>query len=240
MKATHRFALALGAMGVLTTGLFAQEPRPAAPPGTQPAAGRSQHKNLDSHFAACLVLQNQNEIAVAKLAEQRSKSPEVKKFAQMLQKDHQQFLGDVEKFGGTQFRDRRPAASTASGEEPKAQPSPARAATNPAQSARPGQAAAADDDQHLQIKREIADECIASAQRELSSKEGREFDACFVGMQIGMHQMLVDELKVLERHASAELQPTLKKGRESAQSHLERAKEIMKDIDRGDTRTTAK
>jgi predicted outer membrane protein len=222
--------------GLVAAGmLLAEDPavRRAAPT-PQTAARRGE--NLDQLFAGCVILTNQNEINVAQLAEQRTKSPEVKKFAETLQHDHQQFLGDLEQFAGNWNFKGRQSANVSDANERRAAPQQRQAANQPGTVAT---AAGSCHDKLLQIRREVADECLASARRELSGKEGREFDACFIGMQLGMHMYVVDELKVLERHASPELQQTLRKGRETAQQHLDRAKEIMKDIDAGETRTTA-
>src|SRR5436190_847185 len=85
MKAICLYGLAAGASILLAANLSADEPRPAATSARKADAERQHDKHLDRQFAACLILDNQNEIAAAKLAEKRSKSPEVKKFAQMLQ-----------------------------------------------------------------------------------------------------------------------------------------------------------
>jgi predicted outer membrane protein len=234
---------------------------------SQPGREAGQKENLDSHFAACLILGNQNEIASAKLAEQRSKSPEVKKFAAMIEKDHQQFINELEKFGGDQFRNRNAAQGEAAetrrdsrtedagNDRPKpktgdrnvaerrtertAKLPPGRNAPRNGTATGLPTAPGAPHDIHLQIKQEVADECLASTQRELSSKEGREFDACYIGMQLAAHMYMIDELKVLERHASPELQEVLRTGLETSQKHLTQAKEIMKDIDKGETRKTS-
>lgn len=231
--------------------LPANQPRTAQPP--QHAGHPSQ--NLDQLFAACLTYCNENEINIAKLAAQHSDDAEVKKFAEMLQKDHQQFNQDLQRFAGNWIRPRnvdaidrdRPgrAPNTPFGRDPNAPAATTAPRTAPGQPAAPGAAAAAQRavpgaatapvaggdmaTTLIEIRREVADECLASARSELSNKKGDEFDACFIGMQIAAHMGLVDELTVLERHASPELQPILQKGRETAQAHLDRAKKLMKD-----------
>lgn len=40
-------------------------------------------------------------------------------------------------------------------------------------------------------------------------KAGREFDACYIGMQMVHHMKTVDTLKVLERHGAGESKDTL-------------------------------
>lgn len=271
VKSRFNFGLAVIALSALgLSAIHAEDapPRRATNPGkaarnegaprtggaarTEGATHAEGSGTLDQHFAECLVLENQNEIAAARLAQKRSKSPEVKEFAQMLEKEHQQFVKELQKVGGTQFENRRidatsavqqgdartesPRSSKTSGGTGVIEPT---AAEENRKSNRADAGHMATVDMLVQIKHEMADECLASTQRELSSKEGREFDACFIGMQLAGHQQMIDQLKVLERHASADLQGTLRKGRETAQKHLERAREIMHDIDKHETKTAA-
>jgi predicted outer membrane protein len=227
---------------------MAQQKQPAA--GTTAPAARQQPaqnsaQNMDAEFAACLVLANQNEIVASRLAEERSESNHVKKFARMLQADHAQFVTDLEKFGGQQFRNRIKDQADARSEDRRSelegrdnQSKDAYGKTGTQREAVTAATPAAHGNAHLQIHEEIADECLASTRRELSDRKGREFDACYVGMQIAAHMRMVDELKVLERHASREMQPVLQKGRKAAEEHLLKAKELMKDLEKDhDTRT---
>ena len=80
----------------------------------------------------------------------------------------------------------------------------------------------------LNLKREIADQCLASAHRELDNKSGKEFAQYYIGMQIGAHMYVVDAMTVFQRHASPELRQTIAAGEETAQGHLQMAKNIMK------------
>ncbi len=82
-----------------------------------------------------------------------------------------------------------------------------------------------------QIKEELADTCLASAQQELQEKKGADFDNCYVGMQIGAHMKMIDTLKVFERHATPELQQVLRKGLQTSQKHFDEAKRLMKGLD---------
>jgi len=258
MRPFHRtLGVTLLGLGVFAGLAPAQEPvRPQTKPGS--GANPPGHStNLDQHFATCLILDNQNEIAVSQLAKQRSESPEVKRFAEMMEKEHQEFVAELERFAGSQRPNRRQITSPTGATRQDARTEPGRSA-EPDRSSPPGLAerpttgttpssnrsgpastAGNTDDKLLQVKHEIADECLASAQRDLSDKQGREFDACYIGMQLGAHMHMIDELKVLERHASPELQGTLRKGRETAQKHLDHAKKIMKDIDEKKTRTAS-
>jgi predicted outer membrane protein len=234
----------VGGLGVYDS--VAQDPARPQPPRTAPP---TREASLDDYFATCLILENQNEIALANLAETRSENAKVKEFARNAQRDHQQWNIELQRFAGREIPNRpgtRPAAAagTDSRAAPRREPTagerrveptnePRTAEGRPVAANNPPAIAAAGDraPRLLQIKQEIADECLANAQKELASKDGREFDSCFIGMQLAMHMYTVDSLKVLERHASAELRPVLHKGRETAQRHLDEAKQIMKELD---------
>jgi predicted outer membrane protein len=239
---------------------FAQQAQPqqrapagrAAQPAGQPAAHRETM--LDEHVAACLILENDNEIAAAKIAEKNARSDDVKDFAKTMVKDHEKFVADLDRFSGGLLRNRgqraenQPGAAgrteTAAGREPRRDGRAAatnNATTNNAPNAAPrANTAAARGGQDpwaqmLTIKEEIANECQAATRRELDSKKGEEFDECYMGMQIGAHMHLIDSLKVLERHVSPDLQPVLQKGLQTAQAHLDRAKKIKKNVTKLET-----
>lgn len=250
--------LALGVAGfavglVSTAAQQKTDPAPAREAGARPARAAHAGAAWDRHFAECLTIDNQNEVALAELAQRKTGNADVKKFAETLQKDHQQAIQELEKFtseASRSRRDRRDARNDARNDDETNRTDRSRreerAADRQAATiernnrARERQQAAAEGrgvTHHgdetaamLEIKEEIAEECLASAKRELEDKDSSEFDACYIGMQIAAHMHMVDELKVLERHASSELQPVLRKSRETAQAHLDRAKEIIKDV----------
>jgi predicted outer membrane protein len=83
----------------------------------------------------------------------------------------------------------------------------------------------------LNIEREVAQQCVQSAQKEMSDKQGVEADQCYIGMQIGAHMYMADKLEVFARHASPELQAVLQQGLHTTQQHLEHAKKIHKSLE---------
>jgi predicted outer membrane protein len=261
--ATWNLGLSLALAGLLTTSVIAQQAQPPAAQNTQVrpqgAAVRQggQNERLDEFIASCLILENQNEIAAAKLAQQHAKSSDIKSFAQEMEKDHSQFISELAKFAKEDFKNRKTenrgsesaSGATSRNDQPSAtnraaNANPARggearpaagtpATGTPATTVAAGAAQNRGEDvlqTQLQIKHEIADQCLNSASRELNSKKGAEFDECYIGMQIGMHMKMIDELKVLERHVSPQLKSTLSDGRQTAENHLEKAKKLHKDL----------
>jgi len=210
-----------------------------------------QAGSLDSQLAACLIIGNHKEIAISRLAEQ-SQNAEVQKFAQQMIQDHEKFVAELQKFaeqGGIQTQQLAVDATA----DANGQPATTRESTRP-QPNQPRSTAKQDPkdpssdatrrtarsevlDQHgnandmLGIEREVAQQCLQSAQREMSEKQGVEADQCYVGMQVGAHMYMVDKLEVFSRHASPELQAVLQQGLQTAQQHLDHAKKLHKELD---------
>jgi predicted outer membrane protein len=215
----------------------------------QPAAGKAgQHdKSFDGNIASCLILGSQNEIAAAKLAESKAEAEEVRAFAKAMDEDHQRFIAQWEKFAVNHYRHREArdigeVRDRGVVRDRGAAAVKGRVATNrnPAaeETREVGAKEAGEHHAHMAkfmtIREEIADQCRASLTRELDSKQGKEFDECFMGMQIGFHMMLVDELTVLAKHASPELRTVLQKDLAMAQKHFDNAKQIMNDLRGGE------
>jgi len=248
-------------------------PGTARAPGAAPAAGRvaarseSTQQQLDSDIASCLILANQNEVALAKLAASKSQNDEVKKFADKLEKDHSAMIAKLQKFTNHNFNDRDTSRETSStGAAPRENVRPEIRAENretreaireervenrankaeTRREAQPGttrtegntvvhETAAGGHDHeliaaHRQIKHELADQCLADAKKELGSKSSNEFDECFVGMQIAGHMHMITELKVTEKHVSANLRDVLTSGQQTSEEHLKEAKDLIKKL----------
>lgn len=229
-------------------------------------SGAASSNQLDRYFVTCLKSDNKGEVTIATLGSQRASNPDVKAFAQLLVKDHSDFLAKLDRFeqanpgaartSGTTIRTetRDDATNPNRQVSDKTKPRTDRPdATNPPartdartdvrvdvnRTDRPDAALAGRGgdiaDQLAQIKQEINEKCVASAQRELSTKEGSEFDKCFVGMQIGAHMHMVDALSVLSTRASPELQQILEGAQQTTQQHLDHAKQLAKKLEGGAT-----
>jgi predicted outer membrane protein len=203
---------------------------------------RGKVDHFDHHVAQCLILGNQNEIAAAKIAQKKGNNEEVKNFADTMVKDHDKFIAELEKFAGHNYRHRDSGGSAAAPERVGA--GERRTGTENAAPRSPEGKDAKDgkDGEHhehlakfMRIHEELADQCRASVQRELDSKQGKAFDECYMGMQIAAHMKMVDELTVLQRHVTPNFKSILERGRETAQHHLDNAKQVMKDVN--DSRT---
>ena len=80
-------------------------PRPAAPPGAAPAAApaanaQGAHGSADQQMAACLLFCARNEVELAKLAQDKAKTDDVKDFAAKMIKDHSQQSDKLSRLAG--------------------------------------------------------------------------------------------------------------------------------------------
>lgn len=219
--------------------LLAQEPPQRPPVGKQPTpvAQDTQMKSEgDSLLTTWLTVDNENEIAIARIGVQRATNPDVKQFAQRMIDDHGQFVQKLNQVSTTGARGgelrRDPTTGEikrepSTGETGKTDPS----RTDPSRTGQPADASGiralgAFDQERL--VRELGQKCLESATKMLSEKQGAEFDRCFMGMQLGMHMKAADTLEVFRNHASATLKPTLEEGLKTVQTHLQHAKDLVK------------
>ncbi|MDZ4780298.1 MAG: DUF4142 domain-containing protein [Planctomycetia bacterium] len=216
--------------------------------------GRREANTKDAMFATCLAIDNSAEIQVAEFAAQRLQNDQAKQFAQQMVRDHQAMLEKLGQFGAkevnlsaTNAKSDQPAdvnvragagqadvnvqVDEPNGEQRRTERREARTERRESNEA-----------DFVAIKREIAQECIRSAQEELAAKPANEVDRCYMAAQVFSHQHMLVGLKVLERHASPEMKETLAQAAQTTEQHLNHAKEILKSLDsqhHGDTPATS-
>jgi hyperosmotically inducible periplasmic protein len=195
----HRFCIAT--VFTVSTSLAAiSTGQVQSPQQTQ----RGQGNMTDAQLAAMLLIDNQNEVATARLAEQRTKDAEVKKFARKMIEDHSKFIEKLRPLAG-QY------ASIAAND----------VGSGRATTAQRNRGESLD---IVQLKQQLGQKCLESTHKELKSKEGTKFDHCYVGMQVGEHMKMVDTLSVFQEYASPDFKALLKEGEETAEEHLKHAK----------------
>lgn len=214
-----RFALGAVMAGLLASGVAlaqVQNPKPPQQPGQnqaqprqggqpagQRAAGSTQTNLADTQIAGWLLVDNHGEVALARLAQQKAHSDDVKQFATKMVEDHTKFIDKLQPFASEQARAGQTQKQAA------------------AQPARPG--AGLD---IVELKQRLGQKCLESARAELDSKEGAKFDHCYAGHQAMMHMMMLDTLEVFRNFASPELRPILEEGIRTTEEHLKEAKEL--------------
>jgi predicted outer membrane protein len=67
--------------------------------------------------------------------------------------------------------------------------------------------------------------------RELSSKQGTDFDRCYLGGQLFGHMWVIEALKTFETQASPQLKPILQEGLQASEQHLTHIKSLLARMD---------
>jgi predicted outer membrane protein len=216
--------VAAGTFTLMATNLMAQD-RTQQYEADKPVIGRVQQagaNSADSQLASCLIVDNQGEIALGKLAQQKSKDNDVKQFAEKMVQDHTQFMKQLEQFAGAQDGN---ANMNATGPLQGAG-STDRAVPGAMMQPMGGQAL-----NFVALKQEIGKKCLEMTEREMQQKEGSQFDKCYIGQQIGAHMQVLATLEVVRNQASPELASVLDKGIETTKTHLEHAQKLAKSLE---------
>ena len=252
MLRLHRPQLVVTAILCLAAASAAQDDR-NKPQARPMDAGTTAASPNDHILAQCLIVDNENEIALAELAKQRASSDEVKQFATRMITEHQQMLSKLSTFtsgamptersGNETDRpgertgadkqnpsDRNPTGQNPTGQNPTGQTPPTRDTTGMRDhdTMMHGSQGTLD---LVTLKRELGRKCLESAKKELMSKSGAEFDRCYIGQQIGAHMMVADELEVFRNYASEKLRQGLTDALPQVQEHLQHAKSIAEKLE---------
>ena len=158
----------------------------------------------DTVLAGWLLLDNEKEVALSQIGEQKAKSSEVKEFAKQMISDHKAMIAKLQPLGSV-------AAGTAS-RDSEAAPKPA--------------SARIEESDFLALKKDLTQQCIQSAKRELDKASGAEFDKKFMTFQVLAHMEAVDTLTVFQKHASPQLRGILSEALKKVEAHLQHAKQV--------------
>lgn len=252
-----------------------------AQPGTRPAAGAvppaataQAAANPDQQIADLIRGGAQNEVALAKFAQEKAKSDSVKEFAATMIKEHSQQVEKLAKFAGagggdtargetrTETRrdvrkvpgdddatdnreeknDRREKAGDKAGDRREKAADRAEDRRDDAREDRREVREERRDTTRtttaagqrggfnwVTIHKEIGEQCLKSTKEELGRYKGDDFDKAYMGQQIVAHMQMIDKLTVLKNHASSELAQQLETDLNTAEEHLNHAREIMKE-----------
>ncbi len=201
------------------------------------AAMQAMRRSPDAELAACLTVDNELEVHIGQLAQQKAQNDDVKKFAGEMVAVHGQMIEKLQRFAGDAGQATRTTVGTAG-----VAPSDRNATNTVAAPATPNaqaggqpqsqqQAVAGQPLDHIALKRELGELCKQTIDREFGQKSGAEFDKCYIGQQIGAHLQAIDHMKVAANHAGPELKQSLEEGIQTAQQHLQHAKDLAKKLE---------
>jgi hypothetical protein len=236
MRIEH-FAITAVATLMLCSSLVGQQTQP---PRTQDRQSQgNQDRNTseasqakDQTLAKILAIANEEQVLLSRFAKDQATHSEVKALAVTLEKEHQSNWEQLKRFSpqivaSANAADRADRTETAFRAE--AANNRAEAATqNQTVLARMNDQAAKVD--FLELQQEISTQCLKDSKEMLSSKEGAEFDKCFVGMQVAKHASMHSVLTVLQRHSSSPLQALIKSELETNTKHMEAAVNLMEKL----------
>ncbi len=209
----------------------------------QTAQDSHQGLNVQQVVVHKLMRGNQAEIELAQIAQQEAKHDEVKQFAQMMIKDHQQALQELQRQqqngAGSQNAASQSNADSANANGQATADEQAlgnaqrglNQAVNANQSNQ-GQARFAgyqQDQVPQQLVQVIDKTCENSLQQSkemLQQHSNKDFDMAYIGHQIVMHSMMLAELQAIESEGPKQLQPLIQDARRKTESHLQEAKQI--------------
>jgi predicted outer membrane protein len=191
-------------------------------PGQAGQAG--QAIDLNKAIAGCLLLGNQEEIALAEFAQSRAQNPRVKEFAQMMIQDHEQAVAKLTRVAPELAQQ---AASLREGRPGQNGATPG--VTSPASIGQTNASGAGN--QVFELQKRITKECLQLTQQELGQKQGAEFDKCYMVSQVGAHIGMLAKLRGSQQFASGELKQVIQEAEQTVQKHLEHAKMIAKEVE---------
>lgn len=215
---------------------------------------------------------NDAEIELANLALQRSDNEQLKQFAQMLVKEHQACNQKLRESSGLNIGnnrssdvrqsqttpDTRENTPNARDENRVAQNTPrtdtgAKAGENTEQKnaargegrregAEAGNRNAMVPGQLVQIMDQACDTSLNMTKEMLQKYEGQDFAMAFLGQQCVAHMMMLAELQAIQSHGPEELKSLAGEAAEKVQTHLDKAKQLAKQLedDRATTRAASR
>jgi len=186
------------------------------------SANPSSSQLIDGHLAACLILGNEEEVALGRFATKHASSDSVKKFAQQMVDDHTKAEEQLRQFAPQNAS----LQLTSSGSESGAQSRTEARANSQFDSSAANSSPTSAPQQLLAIEREAKQECLNRTEKELGEKRGSEFDHAYLGQQMVGHVQMVSTLTAFEKHASPDLQRVIAEQRKTAEQHLDHIKQL--------------
>jgi predicted outer membrane protein len=81
------------------------------------------------------------------------------------------------------------------------------------------------------IMEEVDQNMQQSLVKDLSSKQGTQFDRCYLSSQLFGHMWVVEALKTFDQNASPQLKPILQEGLQTSEQHLAHLKSLLAKLD---------
>jgi predicted outer membrane protein len=218
-------------------GVMQDNPRGTAKEGDTASANQmAQH--WQQNVARCLLLDNQGQVILGEFALERAQNPEVRQFAQSMVKGHNECVAKLQRLVPdaltTDALNKRVVAVRTQIKSDKG--------TMPV-SSETGEMArkmeSTGDQKNMgknfmhmipAMQQQMAENCLAYKQAELSNLDKDEFDRAYISLQVFTHVDALAKLKTFENFAPADLKPIITSEISAVQSHLDEAKNICKQL----------
>jgi len=180
---------------------------------------------FDSHVADCLILGNQEEIALLKFGMERTKTKDIKDLAQSMIKDHEAAISKLRQFASPENANSELTADQTNGRN--------KVATREARKVPAADGSPMHGDvlaKLHQLDRRAHEECLILNREELTKYEGHHFDEAFLGQQLGAHIGMLAKLKAAQEETSGELSALIGKAQETTKNHKQHLEKLMNDL----------
>ncbi len=148
-------------------------------------------------------LGNEAEIELAEMAKQKATSDDVKQYAGRVIEDHRALTQDIEKQLQKSQNQSNPAGSSTPTVPQKL----------------------------VDIGKQVCEKNLQMTKGMLQSYEGQDFQMAFLGQQVVAHTAMLSELEVLSQQGPQEIRDIASKAKEKVSNHLERAKQLAKQLE---------
>jgi len=212
------------------------------PPAAQP--GQIGQPFLDLMAAEGILQMNKGEIELANFALKHTQNEEVRKFAQTIVNDQTNLNNQLQRFVSEQGAGQggnSPGATSATQPATPGTPAvqPGRESAGPT-----AQAGRAPGDSSWKamsidtIRRDVANQVVASIERELAQYQGSDFDRAYVGQQFWGHVVFVASAKAGAKHLSNDLRQVVEQGAQTGEKHLDECRKLIRDLTANVARST--
>jgi len=222
---------------LLAAPLLLAQDQPTRPRTANPE--RTTPNGSDGVLAGWLLVDSNNEVALAQVAEQKAQSNEVKQFARQMISDHGEMGQKLQRFAAQAGFTITPSSTTPTTPPTSGNDDLDRNAERgrrqgeiPEQGVRPRDMGIGTGPIDAQLIQELGQQCQQSARQELEQKSGTDFDRAYMTMMVAEHMRAKDMLTVFQRHVSGELRSALEEGQRTVETHLRHAQELCKQLER--------
>lgn len=209
---------------------------------TPTASSQQPGPTVQEALVQKLIKANEAEIELAQLAKRTSDNEEVKKFAETMIQDHQDFNQTLQQHAGydTSRQDHSGqdhSGKAASRQSDRSQTAAYRTASDRTQNDRRSENRAIDTRSNrvprelCEITEQACDNALEMTKSMLSNYQGQDFNMAYLGQQCVAHTMMLAELKAIQSKGPAELQQIAQQASTKVQKHLDQAKQIAKKLE---------